>query len=311
MRAPNHPTMNTPARQPQRLRRPTAVALVLAALLLFVACGSNGPDPNTSSERSTAESPTPPAQSQTPPAASPAEPRATPHTKVEARCNEAAPAGVAVKDVTLRSEGDVKLTAAVLGAGRRGVVLLHQTDDGICGWLSYAGYLANHDFQVLVFDRRCTGDSSCPSGDAAYHHTDDVQTTVASLRTRGAQKIAIVGASFGGSVAIGACAVVKTAGCVALSPAIFDTDLGRGLTAARAISEVQNPLLIADAPDDYDSPISDVRALAAQARPGVVQFVELPDGAGHGWDTVNDAADPTRRSAFDATLINFLDTHLS
>ena len=270
------------------------------ATFLLVACGPGAPDRNTSSEPSAAASP-----------ARSADPVPTPSTEVESTCGQTAPASVPVNDVTLHSGGDVQLTAATLGKGPRGVVLLHQSDNGICGWLPYAGYLASRGFHVLLFDRRCTGQSSCPTGDAANRHADDVQTAVSALHRRGAQKVVLVGASLGGSVAIGACAVVKTDGCVALSPAIFDLTLGNGLTAARAITKVRTPLLIADAPDDGDSPISDVQALARRARPGVVQFVSLPTGAGHGWDTVNDPTDPTRRSAFDARLLRFLDSHLS
>lgn len=317
MRTPNQTTTTSTPRPPQSPRYSlAAVAVTLTAVLCLAACGGGAPDRTTSSEPSTATS------SQPPPAASPepttaesptqpAEPSATPRTKVEATCGDTAPAGVEIKDISLRSTGKVKLNAAVLGTGPRGVVLLHQTDLGVCGWLSYAGYLADHGFHVLIFDRRCTGESGCPSGGNDSRHADDVQTAVNKLRQRGAKKVAVVGASLGGSVAIGSCAVVKAAGCVALSPAIFDSKLGGGLTANRAISTLTTPLLIADAPDDPDSPIADVQALAARAEPGVVQFVELPPGAGHGWDTVDDPADYTRRSAFDATLIKFLDTHLS
>jgi dienelactone hydrolase len=164
--------------------------------------------------------------------------------------------------------------------------------------------------QVLLFDRRCTGNSSCPTGEKANRHAADVATAVATLRRSGARKVAVVGASAGGAVAIGSCAVVDIRGCVALSPALFDLKLGDRLTAKIAIARARAPLLVADAPDDSDSPITEVQTLLRRARPGVVLFVRLPAGAGHGWDTVNDPNDPHRRSAFSARLTTFLDRHL-
>jgi dienelactone hydrolase len=184
--------------------------------------------------------------------------------------------------------------------------MLHQTNNGICGWFSYAGYLAQQGFHVLLFDRRCTFNSSCATGTKANRHAADVQTAVTELRRRGAHKVVVVGASLGGAVTIGACAVVKTDGCVALSPALFDVILGDNLTANNAIRRVGVPLLVADAPDDSDSPLADVQGLIHRARPGVVRLIRLPAGAGHGWDTVNDPADPTRRSAFSDQLLDFL-----
>jgi dienelactone hydrolase len=134
-----------------------------------------------------------------------------------------------------------------------------------------------------------------------------VATAVATLRRSGARKVAVVGASAGGAVAIGSCVVVDIRGCVALSPALFDLKLGDRLTAKIAIARARAPLLVADAPDDSDSPITEVQTLLRRARPGVVR---LPAGAGHGWDTVNDPNDPHRRSAFSARLTTFLDRHL-
>ena len=287
-----------------RGRRQLAAAAVTTVVALLAGCTANPAAPSGAPATST------PAVSAAS-AASTARPSRTPTTQVEEACGQNAPAGVAVHDVTLRATDGVRLAAAVLGRGRRGVVLLHQTDNGICGWLPYAGYLATRGYQVLLFDRRCTGDSTCPSDDqAADNHAADVGTAVADLRRRGAAKVVIVGASLGGAVAIGSCAVVRTSGCVALSPAVFDAKLGGKLTATNAIGRVRVPLLVAVAPDDSDSDLGEVRTLLRRARPGLAQLVQLPPGAGHGWDTVDDPADPTRRSPFSDRLLTFLQQRL-
>jgi hypothetical protein len=128
----------------------------------------------------------------------------------------------------------------------------------------------------LLFDRRCTGNSSCPTGEKGNRHAADVATAVATLRRSGARKVAVVAASAWGAVAIGSCVVVDIRGCVALSPALFDLKLGDRLTANIAIGRARGPLLVADAPDDSDSPITEVQTLLRRARPGVVLFARLP-----------------------------------
>ena len=273
---------------------PLIQAVALAALLWLSAC-SSGPAP---------ASPTPATS-----AASTSSP--TGQTAVEADCGTEVPASVAVADITVTSTNQVTLSGAALGSGKRGVVMLHQTNDGVCGWLPYAAHLAQQGFHVLLFDRRCEGRSSCADGENAFHHAADVSAAVADLRGRGADQVAVVGASLGGAIALGACTVVDVDSCVALSPALFDIKLGAGLTPNKAITRLDVPTLVAAAPDDGSSAIDDVTAFVRRAPKDVITFVELPTGAGHGWDTVNNPSDPTQRSTFSTTLIAFLTQHLS
>jgi dienelactone hydrolase len=237
-------------------------------------------------------------------------------TEVERECQRPAPTGVAVSEVAVRAGDGVVLRAAVLGSGSRGVAMLHQTNDGLCGWFGYAGYLATQGFHVAVFNRRCTFRSACADGSAAHDFIADVDAVLTTLVDRGATSTALVGASFGGAVAIGSCAVLRVAACVALSPAQFDTYLdgaakpGDATTANNAIDRVRTPLLVAVAADDPDSPTQEVTDLTGRARRGVVTAVELPAGSGHGWDTVTDPGDPSRPATFSPRVIAFLDQHL-
>ena len=266
--------------------------LAIAALLL-TGCGGPGPSPVGSSAPTTSVATTPSPQ----PSAS---------TDAEKTCLSVAPPGVKTEDVSLRAADGVRLNAIAVGTGPRGVVLLHQTDNGLCGWLPYAYRLAGLDFHVLAFDYRCTFGSNCPDGEKQNNLRGDVDAAVTALRRSGATQVSLVGASLGGAVAIGTCAVVKADRCVALSAAIFDRKLGGGLTANKAVGTLRKPLLFAVAPDDPDSPIDEDRALVARAPKGVVTFVELPAGAGHGWDTVVPPGDPSTPSAFAAQLEDFL-----
>ena len=258
--------------------------VALAALLGLSAC-SSGPAP---ASPPTAASP--PVTSRSP----------SQQTAVEADCGTDVPAGVAIADVTLTSTDEVTLSGAVLGSGRRGVVMLHQTNDGVCGWLPYAGHLAQQGFHVLLFDRRCEGGSSGPDGENAFHHAADVKTAVTDLRRRGADKVAVVGASLGGAIALGACTVVNIDSCVALSPALFDIKLGAGLTPNKAITQLDVPTLVAVAPDDGSSAIHDVKAFVRRAPDDVITSSSsppAPDTAGTPSTTpptpVNDHRSPT------------------
>ena len=271
----------------------TTAVTVGALLLTGSGCGSGQPASVDSSPASTPMVTTP-------------NPRASPSTDAEETCLSAAPPGVKTEDVTVSVPQGPKLNAIAVGEGAQGVVLLHQTNDGLCGWLPYAYRLAGLGFHVLAFDFRCTFGSGCAKGEQAYAVIDDVDAAVATLRKRGARQVALVGASYGGAVAIGACTKVDVSRCAALSAALFDNKLGGGVTANTAIAELRRPLLFAAAPDDPDSPIEADRALAGRARKGVVTFVELPAGAGHGWDTVATPGDSRTPSAFAEQLEEFL-----
>lgn len=107
-------------------------------------------------------------------------------------------------------------------------------------------------------------------------------------------------------MAIGTCGEVAVTRCAALSPAVFGRKLGGGVTAENAIGKLRKPLLYAVAPDDPDSPLDEGRMLVGRAGTGVVTFVELPAGAGHGWDTVVAPGDPTTPSAFATQFEDFL-----
>jgi predicted alpha/beta hydrolase len=269
------------------LSLPAAVMLVL---IMISGCGSDAATP-----------PTP---------AAPASPvTATSRSLVEQECGQTVPTVARVTDLDLRSADGVTLHAAVVDGGRRGVILLHQTDNGLCGWLPYAGVLASRGFQVGLLDFRCTFNSSCPDGENAHNVTADVKAMAAELRRRGAMSLAVVGASYGGAVAIGTCAAVRADACVALSPALYDSKLGGGTTATKVIRSLRVPLLFAVAPDDDSSPREQNQALLRQARPGIVTVVELPSGAGHGWETVADPDAPGQWSAFSDQLIEFITTH--
>jgi predicted alpha/beta hydrolase len=76
----------------------------------------------------------------------------------------------------------VKLDGAIVGAGTRGVVLVHESGSvGLCGWWPYAVRLANRGLRAMVFDLRCYGSSGCPVQHVQGTGTDTA-AAVAALR---------------------------------------------------------------------------------------------------------------------------------
>lgn len=127
------------------------------------------------------------------------------------------------------------------------------------------------------------------------------------MKVSDADRVALSGAVLGsGKRGV----LLQVSGCMALSPALFDNKLLDGLMTKKAISQLTVPTLLAGAPDDGSSAIGDVKTLLRRAPKNVVTLVQLPAGAGHGWDTVNEPADPNLRSPFSDTLVDFLTQRL-
>ena len=120
------------------------------------------------------------------------------------------------RPIRFRTGDGVELDGAVVGSGPVGAVLVHEYPGPMCGWWPYANYLSRHGVQALLFDLRCFGLSSCPAAGRG-HATTDVAAAMSELRRHGARRIAIVGASMGGAVAVVAAARLRPAAVVDLS----------------------------------------------------------------------------------------------
>jgi pimeloyl-ACP methyl ester carboxylesterase len=179
--------------------------------------------------------------------------------------------------ITVRAADGVPLATIEAGAGDRAVVLIPELGQrGKCGWWAFAAYLAAHGYHVLAFDHRCTGGSSCPAGAAAEADLmSDIRGAAAWLRQHGAIRVALVGASQGGSEAL----------IAATMPAPGITGVAAG--------------------DPYVS-VPDTRSLLARAGSPGKRLVVLAAGAGHGWDLVTPLFPGGAPSALSGTVLAFL-----
>ncbi|GGB20488.1 hypothetical protein GCM10011492_08010 [Flexivirga endophytica] len=167
-----------------------------------------------------------------------------------------------------------KLPAATLGTGADVAVLLHQTDgDGACGWFPVAGMIASQGVRVLAFDLCGYGATTCTSTTSPALQ---VRAAVRWARSHGARHVTVVGASMGGSVALGTAAKTAPDAVVDLSGPMTWEGVTGSTAAARAL---RVPLLGAVADGD---PSTDSAALrrAVLSSPAKHRFVTAPDGHG-------------------------------
>jgi pimeloyl-ACP methyl ester carboxylesterase len=230
---------------------------------------------------------------------------AAPASAAGQECGES---GVRAQPIRFRTSDGVRLSGAVVGSGPVGAVLIHEWPRDYCGWLPYAGYLSRHGVRALAFDLRCFGRSACPDGGRG-RATTDVAAAMAELRRRGARRVALVGASMGGAIAVVAAARLHPAAVVDLSGERDTTGLTPGIDAdaGAAAHGVTAPALFAVARGDRYVPVADMRAVARRVRSATKRVIVLPAAAGHGWDLVFGSA--TTWSPLAATVAAFIRRH--
>ena len=242
----------------------------------------------------------------TPPAAHERPPRVGgvgPSTAVH-RCNEPGERSHAIR---FRTRDGVTLTGAVVGSDPAAAVLIHEYPLDHCGWWPYARYLARHGVRALLFDLRCFGGSACPTGRG--HATADVAAAMAELRRRGSRRIALVGASMGGAIAVVAAAELHPAAVVNLSGEPDTAALTPGINAnARAAApRVTAPALFVVARGDRYVSAADMRSLARRVRSPSNRVIVLPAEAGHGWNMLYGTA--TEWSPLARSVATFVRRH--
>ncbi len=121
------------------------------------------------------------------------------------------PAGTPSADstpTTFEASDGVTLAGRLFGPddARAGVVLAHMYPSDQSAWFDFADRLGDRGYRVLTFNFR----GYCPGGDAGCSEGDkrigaiwqDVAGAVDALRNRGVARIALVGASMGGTASL-------------------------------------------------------------------------------------------------------------
>jgi pimeloyl-ACP methyl ester carboxylesterase len=161
-------------------------------------------------------------------------------------CVDDAPAGSTAgsREITFAASDGIQLSGRLFGPdeGSAGVVLAHMFPSDQSAWFAFAARLAERGYRVLTFDFR----GYCPGGDAGCSEGEkdiaamwqDVEGAIETLRGEGASRIALVGASMGG-----------TASLVAASREGQDVDAVVTLSAPTAIEGLEaNAVVLAQVP---------------------------------------------------------------
>ena len=115
--------------------------------------------------------------------------------------------------VTFRTTDGIELSGRLFGPANAsaGLVLAHMLPADQSSWYALAGHLADGGYRVLTFDFRgyCPGgDAGCSGGTKQVEAAPtDLQAAVDFLRSRGADRIGLIGASMGGTAAIDVAAI--------------------------------------------------------------------------------------------------------
>ena len=239
--------------------------LAVLVVTALTACGSGGGQP-------------PPAAAATTPVPVPT--RTVPREVAE-RCQLDVPGRV--EDLPA-ADGRSRLGAVVYGEGTTAVVLLHQTGrSGLCGWVTYARWLASRGVMAMAVDDCLRGGSTCT--DAFLRDVrGQVATAVAAARARGATRVAVVGASMGGARALG---VGQSAGADVVVDLSGPTRWDDVPEAAPAAAATTVPLLVVTSAGDLGIDAQVLEAAVDRSPAERKRFVLLP-GDGHGWDLTMD-----------------------
>ncbi|HEX3268891.1 MAG TPA: alpha/beta hydrolase [Gaiellaceae bacterium] len=193
-------------------------------------------------------------------------------------------------DVRFRAADGTRLVGHLFGRGPKAIVFAHQSPGDLCQWLWFAKREARRGYMALVFDLRNYGQSQHRQTSTRGFGLD-VAAAAKLVRSRGARKVFLVGASFGGSAVIvgGADARPQVDGVVSVSGA---ADLVGAIDAARRL---QAPVLFLAGRLDTDF-ASDARRLYAGTA-SADKAIQILERGEHGTDLV--ASSPAARRLID------------
>jgi esterase/lipase len=206
--------------------------------------------------------------------------------------------------VSFRTWDGFTLRGVVLGRGSVGVVLGHEKNADLCNWLPFARVLAGAGYRVLALDFRGHGSSQATRANLKAFRLDrDFAAGAKLLRSRGATRTVLMGASMGGTGALVAAAALQPqpAAVVVLSSL---TDFS-SLDARPAVTRLRSPTLYVVGKDDSCC-TEDMQTLYDTAA-SPVKRLEFLDSGEHGTKLLKGATGPSLR----AMILAFLSDNIS
>lgn len=205
------------------------------------------------------------------------------------------PAGLHATPLWLRTDDGVRLYAAAAGSGATAVVLAHQSPANLCGWLPTMRYLSSHGIATLAFNFRTFAPSDSPRAAIAQHLAPDLQAAIDAAHARGAHRVFVMGASFGGAATLNyGPQLHDLAGVINLSGEL--RLLNWNLDGIDAVRRLKVPLLVVASRYDGYLDAADARLLYRRAGSTDKRLAIFPGGF-HGWAILDDAPYAARARA--------------
>lgn len=146
----------------------------------------------------------------------------------------AAPGCSSSSRLTFRTSDGFELEAREFGAGPKGVVLAHMRSSDMDAWDDFAESLADDGYHVITFNFRGHGDSEGRRDIGVIDR--DVTAAARHLKAKGVTKIALIGASMGGTASLIAAAGTEMAVATLSAPLSFE-----GLEAGSKLASIGGP----------------------------------------------------------------------
>ena len=184
----------------------------------------------------------------------------------------------------LMTDDRVRLYAIEAGEGNVGVVLAHQGRSDLCEELPYAKTLVAAGLRVLAFDFRNNGHSAYPTKNALAYRRD-FSAAIKRLRSDGASRVFLIGASMGGAAAVQNSGGLPLAGVVSLSGTRLWSGFGINKPGPAAL---RAPFLYVGSKSDWRVPLDEARSIIRSVASRDKRSV-FYRGSLHGWQLVQDA----------------------
>jgi alpha-beta hydrolase superfamily lysophospholipase len=203
---------------------------------------------------------------------------------LEDKCGDTA--GPRARPFWLTASDGARLYAVEAGRNTTAVVLAHQSPSDLCGWLPYLRRLTGAGLRVIALDFRGFGDSRLGREQPSLAYDRDLRAGVAHARSTGAERVFLIGASFGGATALAYAHRLDVDGVISLSG---ETSLpSRRLDGLRSIRRFERPLLVVGSRHDRYLSVAEARALLRRAGSTDKELALYP-GWYHGWEIVEGA----------------------
>lgn len=210
--------------------------------------------------------------------------------------------------VPFQTSDGVQLSGRLFGPrdSKAGIVLAHGSTVNQGSWVAFAEELGNRGYLVLTFDFR----GYCPGGDAGCSHgtkdadarPTDLHAAIEEIRSRGIERLGVMGSSMGGATALAVAAdegdvldlVIALSAPPGIGSVVIDGDLLERISAPK--------LFVAGTQDDGSAQFAQ-EFFDASAQPKQVVLLDTND---HGAEMLRGSQ---REKARDAVFA-FLDEHL-